>query len=94
MTGLGQIPKHVRCPRYGNFGDLVINAFLHYHSTPVAWLYLVAESISSKLDAEMLLRVLPADQDTFMLGWNGGDRPQEGAYGHAVCVSRHPVSNE
>lgn len=93
-TGLGRIIQHVSCQRDGNFGDLVINAFLHYHRTPAAWLYPVTQNIPMGSNADMFLRGLPTDQDAFMLRWNGGNMPHEGAYGHAVCVRRHPVSQE
>lgn len=44
-TGVGRIIQHASCSREGNFGDLVINAFLHYHSSPTAWLYEVTPNI-------------------------------------------------
>ena len=39
-------------PSDGNFSDMVINAFLHYHSVPTTWLYPLAQKIpvGSKAD--------------------------------------------
>ena len=83
------------CSRDGNFGDMTIDAFLHFHSVPSTRLYPVAQHIPVGSTADMFLRGLPADQNAFVLRWHCGNMPHEDpAYGHAVCVKRHPVSKE
>ncbi len=83
------------CSRDGNFGDMMIDAFLHFHSVPTTRLYPVAQNIPVGSNADMFLRGLPADQNAFVLRWHCGNMPhQDPAYGHAVCVKRHPVSRE
>ena len=83
------------CSRDGNFGDMMIDAFLHFHSAPATRLYAVAQNIPVGSHADMFLRGLPADQNAFVLRWHCGTMPHEDpAYGHAVCVKRHPVSRE
>ena len=83
------------CSRDGNFGDMMIDASLHFHSVPSTRLYQVAQNIPVGSDADMYLRGLPADQDAFVLRWHCGNMPHEDpAYGHAVCVRKHPSSKD
>jgi len=83
------------CPRDGNFGDMMIGAFLHFNSVPSTRLYSVAQNIPVGSDADMYLRGLPAGQNAFVLRWHCGNMPHEDpAYGHAVCVKRHPINKE
>jgi len=83
------------CSRDGNFGDMMIDAFLHFHSVPTTRLYTVAQNIPVGSNADMFLRGLPPDQNAFVLRWDCGTMPHEDpAYGHAFCVKRHPVSRE
>jgi len=83
------------CSKDGNFADMMIDAFLHFHSVPSTRLYQVAQNIPVGSDADMYLRGLPADQNAFVLRWHCGNMPHEdSAYGHAVCVKRHPISKK
>ena len=83
------------CSSDGNFGDMMIDAFLHFHSVPSTRLYQVAQNIPLGSDADMYLRGLPADQNAFVLRWHCRNMPHgDPAYGQAVCVRRHPISNE
>ena len=82
-------------PNDGNFSDMVINAFLHYHSLPTTWLFPLAHDIPKGSSADMFLRGLPADQSAFVLRWHYGNLPYEDPrYGHAVCVKCHPISKK
>jgi len=83
------------CLRDGNFGDMMIGAFLHFHSVPSTRLYSVAQNIPVGSDADMYLRGLLAGQNAFVLRWHCGNMPHEDpTYGHAVCVKRHPINKE
>ena len=83
------------CSRDGNFGDMMIDIFLHFHSVPSTRLYSVAQNIPVGSDADMYLRGLPADQNAFVLRWYCGNMPHEDpAYGHAVCVEQHPINKQ
>ncbi len=83
------------CSRDGNFGDMMIDVFLHFHSVPSTRLYSVAQNIPVGSDADMYLRGLPADQNAFVLRWYCGNMPHEDpAYGHAVCVEQHPINKQ
>jgi len=74
---------------------MMIDAFLHFHSVPSTRLYSVAQNIPVGSDADMYLRGLPAGQNAFVLRWHCGNMPHEDpAYGHAVCVKRHPINKE
>ncbi|KAA6421549.1 MAG: hypothetical protein FRX49_08493 [Trebouxia sp. A1-2] len=55
------------CSKDGNFGDMMIDAFLHFHSVPTTRLYSVAQNIPVGSNGDMYLRGLPADQDAFVL---------------------------
>ncbi|DBB00353.1 TPA: hypothetical protein ACH3X3_011757 [Trebouxia sp. C0006] len=82
------------CSRDGYFGDMMIDAFLQFHSVPSTRLYSVAQNIPAS-DADMYLRGLPAGQNAFVLRWHRINMPHEDpAYGHAVCVKRHPINKE
>ena len=83
------------CPNQGNFGDMVIDAFLHYHSKPVVRIYSIADRIPIGSNQNRFINGLPAGHDAFILRWNQGNEPHEcDSYGHAVCVRRHPVSRK
>jgi len=74
---------------------MMIDAFLHFHSVPSTRLYSVAQNIPVGSDADMYLRGLPAGQNAFVLRWHCGNMPHEDpAYGHPVCVKRHPINKE
>ncbi len=82
-------------PHEGNFADVVINAFLHYHSALAVKLCLVTDRIPTGLPAERFLSGLPADHDAFILSWHHGDEPhQDRRYGHAVCIRKHPRTQQ
>ena len=73
----------------------MIDAFRHFHSVPTTRLYPVAQNTPVGSNADLFLRGLPADQDAFVLRWPCRNMPHEDpAYGHAVCVKRHPASKE
>ena len=82
-------------PHEGNFADVTINAFLHYHTTPTVRLYSVANRVPIGSTADCFLSGLPADQDAFMLSWHQGTQLYEDVrYGHAVCVRKHPRTQQ
>jgi len=96
-TGLGAALRGggTWCPHKGNFADVVINAFLHYHSTPAVRLSSVADKIPIGSTPERFLSGLPVDQNAFMLSWHQGTEPHQGKeYGHAVCVRKHPKTQQ
>ncbi len=96
-TGLGAALKGggIWCPHEGNFADVVINAFLHYHSTPTVRLSSVADKIPVGSAPERFLSGLPADQNAFMLSWHQGTESHQGrGYGHAVCIRKHPETQQ
>ena len=96
-TGLGRALKgsDTWSPTEGNFCDMVINAFLHYHSSPTVRLSSVADNIPMGSEETRFLSALPAGHDAFVLRWNCGSQPHEDtAYGHAVCVRKRPVTKE
>ena len=96
-TGLGRALRgsDTWSPTEGNFCDMVINAFLHYHSAPTVRLCSVADNIPIGSEENRFLSGLPAGHDAFVLKWNCGNQPHEDtAYGHAVCVRKHPVTKE
>ena len=82
-------------PADGNFCDMVINALLHFHSTPTVRLCSVTDRIPIGSGGNQFLSGLPADHDAFVVIRKCGTQPHEGAaYGHAVCVKKHPVARE
>lgn len=90
LTGGG-----IWCPHEGNFADVVINAFLHYHSTPTVRLSSVADKIPVGSAPERFLIGLPADQNAFILSWHQGNEAHQGrGYGHAVCIRKHPGTQQ
>ncbi|DBA89329.1 TPA: hypothetical protein ACH3X2_004773 [Trebouxia sp. C0005] len=82
-------------PHEGNFADVVINAFLHYHSTPTVGLSSVADKIPVGSARERFLSGLPASQNAFRLSWHQGTEAHQGrGYGHAVCVKIFPETQQ
>ncbi len=61
------------CSRDGSFGDMMIDAFLQFHSVPRTRLYSVAQNIPMGSGADMYLRGLPAGQNAFVLRWHCGN---------------------
>ena len=82
-------------PHEGNFADVVINAFLHYHNTPTVGLSSVADKIPVGSAPERFLSGLPASQNAFRLSWHQGTEAHQGrGYGHAVCVKKLPKTQQ
>ena len=85
-TALGKTLKNNGyCPDEGNFPDMAVNAWLHYHCQPAARLKCIKDNVQFNSDETTFISCLPPHIDAFVLRRNKGGLPHEDTgCGHAV----------
>ena len=73
----------------GNLSTMVVNAWLHHHSSPAVRLVSITLNVAAGSAAEDSLSALPPGHDAFQIYWTHGKEAHNSSnYGHVVCVRK------